>query len=207
MRVQRLGQAAMDSLLHVACLSARNPARSIGLNVIFALICSLGFLRIKIVSKGDQLWVDQNSIPAKDYKWMIQQYGAEPRYNQLIIVAHKDAPSRNLITKAALMEVQRVYDVIKALRVDHNGRLYSFSDICLRDFVGRLVSREQCITSMGACSSTCSACVMQMCERRLMHQNTRRRLCSIPISRTHSPRARARTLSDLLTLRPPPPVP
>ena len=86
-RMHRVERCSVNFLAMRARKSARKPIRTIGVHLALCALCFLGFMRIRVVSKGDDLWVDQHSKPMQDYQWVLKQYGAEPRYNQLLVVA------------------------------------------------------------------------------------------------------------------------
>ena len=55
--MHRIEEAGARLIASVAAMSARYPARGIGLSLLFALACAAGFVRITVVSRGDELWV------------------------------------------------------------------------------------------------------------------------------------------------------
>ena len=63
---------------------------------------------MRIVSKGDDLWVDQDSIPMQDLEWVTSIYGAEPKRTEILCTAKNGAHGTNVVTKNAVREMLEV---------------------------------------------------------------------------------------------------
>ena len=136
-RMHAVERCGVNFLARIASASASAPMRSIGLHLALCALCFLGFMRIRVVSKGDDLWVDQHSKPMHDYQWVLKQYGAEPRYNQLLVVAKPNSAVKNVVNRASMLELLEVYEEIVEFRVLHDGKWYGYADVCLKTVGGR----------------------------------------------------------------------
>ena len=136
-RMHRVERCGVNFLAMRASASARKPIRTIGVHLALCALCFLGFMRIRVVSKGDDLWVDQHSKPMQDYQWVLKQYGAEPRYNQLLVVAKPNSAVKNVVNRASMLELLEVYEKIVEFRVLHDGKWYGYADVCLKTVGGR----------------------------------------------------------------------
>ena len=84
------------------------PRRAFCLLNRVSLSLSSGFARMRIVSKGDDLWVDQDSIPMQDLEWVTSIYGAEPKRTEILCTAKNGAHGTNVVTKNAVREMLEV---------------------------------------------------------------------------------------------------
>jgi hypothetical protein len=176
--MHRIEEAGARLIAGVAAMSARYPARGIGLSLLCALVCAAGFARITLVSRGDELWVrrprapllrpaclfaracpafaivrsashrgarwgvqvDQNSIPKKHLDWVGDTYGAEPRGCELLFRGKTGSQSKNIVTRAALLELFEALDAVMAIEVSRAGKTYKFEDLCLKTVLGQCVA-------------------------------------------------------------------
>ena len=83
--------------------------------------------------------MDQDSIPKKDLDWVMDTYGAEPRACELLFQRKKGAQGKNIVTRAAMLELFEALDATMAIEVSRVGKTYTFEDLCLKTVLGHCV--------------------------------------------------------------------
>ena len=117
----------------VARACAEKPWRAIGACVLLAVILAGGFANIEVETKGDRLWVDQNSGLKKQMGYIENTYATQQRISFVALSAN---PTENgdVLTAAPIGDLMTIYDKVMALETDDG---FTWSDACHRDAFGR----------------------------------------------------------------------
>ena len=81
--------------------------------LIFAGLCSLGFLLLESENDQLELWVPKDSDFYRNSKWISKTFPSNVRAQQLMIVTNDDS---NILTKANLMVLHNIMADISKLR-------------------------------------------------------------------------------------------
>lgn len=97
--------------------------------LVVTILCAMGFAEMEVESRGDKLWVPQNTRSNDDAK-LYQSYFESSRV-EFIIVEPKDG--NNMLTKSNLMEFMKLYEQIGELTATVNGDVQTLNSLCIRD--------------------------------------------------------------------------
>jgi Niemann-Pick C1 protein len=123
-------QARFDS---VARTCAAKPWRAIGANLLLALILGLGFANVEIETKGDRLWVDQQSGLKKQMGYIEDMYATQQRVSFVALGANP-TQGGDVLTAAPIADLMTIYERVMALETDDG---FTWADACYRDAFGR----------------------------------------------------------------------
>jgi len=96
---------------NLSTFCAKRPKNTIAGCLVVSLGLILGLLTIEIEFRGRFLWVDQNSKPIKNLKFVERVFARSPRFNQVLIGA-KDG--NNILTFEGIRDAFLVHDEIMA---------------------------------------------------------------------------------------------
>ena len=111
---------------------ARRPALTIAANFLAAILLGLGFLNIVIETKGDRLWVDQNSLLKEQQDYITETYILQPRVNFVVLAANP--MGGDALTAGPIAMMHGLHDQILALETSDG---FGWSDVCERDAFDR----------------------------------------------------------------------
>ena len=111
---------------------AARPWFAIGLNFVVAILCGLGFMAIQVETKGDRLWVDQQSLLKQQMEYITETYSVQPRVSFLTLTTNP--VGGDVLTAGPIGLLARLHDQITHLETSDG---FSWSDVCLRDAYGR----------------------------------------------------------------------
>lgn len=125
-------------LSKIAYSSAKSPRKAITLTFIFTLVCCCGFGLIKVKSRGDELWVDQNSRPKEDSYWKDKVFGKQQRQSSFLFSFKNPKIEKNIFTVDSISEVLNVWDKIKAVKTSKEFTIggltkqWTYADLCAK---------------------------------------------------------------------------
>ena len=97
----------------VARFSATRPCLVVGANIALALLLAVGFLNIEIVTQGDRLWVNQNSLLKQQQAYISNTYAKTPRISFMALT--NNPPSGDVLRRAPVAEMLRLHGEVCAL--------------------------------------------------------------------------------------------
>lgn len=87
-------------------IAGTHPVKTILISVVFALLCLAGLLRHEEESRGEKLWIDQDSTFIVDQTWVLKQFPTKIRYINLIVKRN------DILTPKGLLEVSMIIFVL-----------------------------------------------------------------------------------------------
>jgi hypothetical protein len=123
---------AQSKFAKIGEFCAARPCLAISLNFLVAIICGLGFAVIEVETKGDRLWVDQESLLKEQMEYITDTYRIQPRVN--FLTSTTNPVGGDVLTAGPMGVLTTVHDQIMALETTDG---FSWSDVCLRDVFGR----------------------------------------------------------------------
>ena len=127
---EAFAQARFES---VARTCAAKPWRAIGANLLLALILGLGFANVEILTKGDRLWVDQESGLKNQMGYIEDTYTTQQRISFVSLGANP-TQGGDVLTAAPIADLMTIYEKVMALETEDG---FTWSDACYRDPFGR----------------------------------------------------------------------
>eukprot|EP01052_Picozoa_sp_SAG31_P035642 SAG31_NODE_4328_length_3351_cov_1.759225_4_plen_195_part_00 len=121
--------SAMLAAAAEAC--ARWPYRAIVANVLLALICGVGLVRLEVETKGDRLWVSQESNLKKQMEYVEDVYSPQARVNYLTMTTNPSGA--DVLTAKNFAQLFDLHDSIMALKTSDG---FGWTDVCERDAFG-----------------------------------------------------------------------
>lgn len=116
----------------VSGFCAARPCAIITLNVILVIMCAMGFLAIEVETKGDRLWVDQQSTLKQQMEYITHTYTVQPRVNFIALTTNP--VGGDALSAGPMSLLTTVHDQIMALETSDG---FSWSDVCMRDVFDR----------------------------------------------------------------------
>ena len=116
----------------VGAACARRPWLTLAVNFLITIICGMGFLNIVVETKGDRLWVDQESVLKGQMTYIEETYAVQPRISFLTVASNP--MGGDALAAAPMALLTTVHDQIMALETKDG---FSWADVCSRDAFGR----------------------------------------------------------------------
>jgi predicted RND superfamily exporter protein len=110
---------------------ARNPWLVIGLCVAFTAVCMLGLSKFDVENDGEKLYTPQDSQAFDDKAFVESTFGYNARFAD-VYTTLKTTPGGNVATKAAILELERLYRDITQVTLNYEGVVYNFTSLCYR---------------------------------------------------------------------------
>eukprot|EP01043_Picozoa_sp_COSAG02_P012687 COSAG02_NODE_493_length_21166_cov_13.181318_16_plen_742_part_00 len=122
----------MRLFAQLATFCAARPCVAIGLNFFVAILCGLGFMAIEVETKGDRLWVDQESLLKEQMEYITDTYAVQPRVSFVTVTTNP--VGGDALTAGPMGLLTTLHDQILDLKTLDGFR---WSDVCVRDVYGR----------------------------------------------------------------------
>lgn len=112
-----------DSFGKFGFIVGTHPVKTILISVVFALLCLAGLLRHEEESRGEKLWIDQDSTFIVDQTWVLKQFPTKIRYINLIVKRN------DILTPKGLLELLKIDKLIKDVYKDSKNTGLHWSNI------------------------------------------------------------------------------
>eukprot|EP00971_Amphidinium_carterae_P316834 6298319-Amphidinium_carterae.1 len=116
--------AVSDRIATLSKRCATHPWKCIFLMLLICFLCGGGMVRFEQENEGRELWVDQNSDPMHNLRYIEEHFADMPRRTRLVFTA-RDGGS--VLTMTAFGELFTALDELRAL----GGEGKRFEDLCL----------------------------------------------------------------------------
>ena len=84
------------------------PKLTIFLSIVLTVVCGAGFVRWETESRGEELWVPQNTVAEREEETYLSYYPRTARFNQMIVQS-SNRNDNNVLSKDILMETMKVH--------------------------------------------------------------------------------------------------
>ena len=117
---------------------AKNPFKVFFFCLSFSLICTLGLLKIDLVSDAQKLWVSSTSRGNIEQKYFNEKYGIFFRINQFILKAKNSKDSQlDLFEKPYLELIYLLQSRMEDYSFEYHNLTYNLTDFCYKPITGK----------------------------------------------------------------------
>lgn len=107
------------------------PRITILLSFVLTIIMGAGFASWETESRGEELWVPQDTIAEQETEMFDSYYPSTSRFNQMIITSSSSS-GQNVLTKERLVEAMTMHTEIATDEITVDGTTYTLTDICTK---------------------------------------------------------------------------
>ncbi|XP_020260992.1 Niemann-Pick C1 protein-like isoform X2 [Asparagus officinalis] len=114
---------------------SRKPMLVLCLSVAVPLLLCIGFVRFKVETRPEKLWVGPGSKAAEEKKYFDEHLAPFYRIEQLILATipdSKDGKSPSIVTDKNIKLLFEIQNKIDGLKANYSGSMVSLTDICLK---------------------------------------------------------------------------
>uniref|UniRef100_A0A7S1U0H9 SSD domain-containing protein n=2 Tax=Phaeomonas parva TaxID=124430 RepID=A0A7S1U0H9_9STRA len=122
-----------DAFTKLGLAVATNPWRTIVVAfVVFFLTVMGAVFNFQTESRGEKLWIPQNTQALDDQDVYESYFPSEARFNTVIFVAE----SGELLSPEGLAVLQEAFEFVEGITVEDDGQTLTFQDVCLEGNTG-----------------------------------------------------------------------
>ncbi|EEC49912.1 predicted protein [Phaeodactylum tricornutum CCAP 1055/1] len=116
------------------------PRQTIGMAILFTVVCGAGFVRFETESRGEELWVPQDTRAEQETLMYESYFNSSTRFNTMIVQAAN--PGGDVLTKEILLESMLMHSEIATKQAKLDGIDYGLLQLC------SLVELDQRLTGL-----------------------------------------------------------
>lgn len=98
--------------------------------LVISIVFSVWIIKIRIITKPEELWVPKNSITRSAKSYFDEKFDPFYRIEQLIVTSK--TPNATIISQQNLIDLYYVINNITQMTVEHNNKTFSLHDICFK---------------------------------------------------------------------------
>ena len=129
---------------------AMHPGRTICICVLVSLVCAFGFVRLNVIHKTEELWVDPKMPPKVNKRWIHKTYGPQAQYIRLIVANDgEDKASKATVqcpnTDGTAPNTMPCICGVKKTKCGENSHCISRNSLCVKNTLTVEAFREMMI--------------------------------------------------------------
>lgn len=124
-----IDRSIASSFFKLGTFVGGKPRWTILLSFLLTILCGIGFLRWETESRGEELWIPQDTTAEREEEQFLEYFPRSARFNQLIVTSN--IQEENVLTKDMLVTILKMHTDIETnvATVDGEGK-FDFLDLC-----------------------------------------------------------------------------
>ncbi|CAM9198844.1 unnamed protein product, partial [Ectocarpus sp. 12 AP-2014] len=126
----RVNEVADSFFYRLGHWVATHPKRTLLISVVFVIACCFGFANFRIESKGEELWVPEDSLAKEQESIVLEYFNSDGEYAAFLVESPSETGS--VLTKESVDAIWELDSIV--MSVQAGGKTYT--DVCSKELDG-----------------------------------------------------------------------